>query len=122
MGNEKHQSTEATNLNYFGRSQLFHIVSDDFPLPEDGIIGLPFLQKYDRYAVTPNFLIIENKKVPLHNDGQFINKNLGKACKIHVDSKDQDIWIGEHDLIPEGIYCIRNNEVKVPLTTIRTNR
>jgi Retroviral aspartyl protease. len=62
MGHEEHKSNQATHLNYFNKKHLFHIVSDDFPLPEDGIIGLPFLQEYNRYAVTPKFLIVENKK------------------------------------------------------------
>lgn len=52
MGNGKNQSNSATYLNYLGKKYLFHIIDDDFPLPEQVIIGLPFFKKFDRYSRT----------------------------------------------------------------------
>ena len=44
MGNDKHQSDLATHINYSGKRHLFHIITKNFPLPEEGIIGQPFLE------------------------------------------------------------------------------
>ena len=49
MGKDKHTSITAAHIIYFNRKHLFHIVEDDFPLPEGAIIGLRFFQKYDKY-------------------------------------------------------------------------
>ena len=54
------------------QSHIFHIIPDNFPLPEEGIIELKFFSKYRRYAITPEFLILDNIKLPLHGDGGFI--------------------------------------------------
>ena len=64
MGNDKHISEKTVYLNYFNKKQLFHVINDDLPLPEDGIIGMQFFKKYVRYAITPRCLIIENFKLP----------------------------------------------------------
>ena len=48
MGNEKHISNNVTNILYLNKKHIFHIVSDDFPLPEEGIVGLPVFKKYSR--------------------------------------------------------------------------
>ena len=42
MGNDEHISEKPVYLNNFNKKQLFHILNDDFPLPEDGIIGMHF--------------------------------------------------------------------------------
>ena len=78
MGNDHHQSIEAINLNFFNEKQTFHIVEDDFPLPEDGIVGIKFLKRYECYAITPKFLIIENKKLPFIDDGTYIPSKTSK--------------------------------------------
>ena len=69
MGDHKHQTTEATYLSYFGKNHLFHIVEREFPLPEDGIIGLPFFHKFPRYVITQKFLVIDEWKLSLYCDG-----------------------------------------------------
>ena len=53
MERDEHISTEAVTLNFSNKEHLFHVIPDDFPLPEDGIIGLKFFTKYDGYAITP---------------------------------------------------------------------
>ena len=52
MGDDKHQTTEATYLSYFGKNYLFLIVEREFPPPEDGSKGLPFFHKFPQYAIT----------------------------------------------------------------------
>ena len=116
MGNDKHSSQEATHLYYFGKIHLFHIVSDDFPLPEDGIIGLPFFKKYHRYAITPNYLIIEDKKISLIDDGEYLPPHTAQVRRIDVtsDKTIQDVWIENNDSVPDGIYQIKNGKIILP--------
>ena len=52
MGDLKKPNYRSHVLSYFGKNHLFHIVEREFPLPEDGIIGLPFFRKFPRYAIT----------------------------------------------------------------------
>lgn len=47
MGNETHTSDFKIELQYLDINHVFHIVPDDFPVPEDGIMGLCFLQQYN---------------------------------------------------------------------------
>jgi hypothetical protein len=46
MGNDKYQTDEAVDFQFFNIMNTFHVVPDDFPLIEDGIIGLPMLSNY----------------------------------------------------------------------------
>ena len=71
ISKDEHYSTEATKLNFFDKKHLFHIVADDFPLHEDGILGLKFSFKHDRCVIMPNYLILNNKGLLLHVDGKF---------------------------------------------------
>ena len=38
MGRDEHTSTETVKFNFFNEEHVFHIIPNDFPLPEDGII------------------------------------------------------------------------------------
>ena len=78
MGNDHHQSNEAVYFNFFNKKQIFHIVEDDFPLHEGEIAGIKFYKKYERYAITPKFLIIEYKKLPPIDDGTYIPSKTSK--------------------------------------------
>ena len=62
MGRDELTSTETAKLSFFNKEHVFHIIPNDFPLPDDGIIGLKFFSKYDRYTITPNFLVLDKKK------------------------------------------------------------
>ena len=46
MGRDEHISTATVNLTFFGQSHILHIVPDNFPLPEEGIIGIKLFSKY----------------------------------------------------------------------------
>ena len=45
MEKDKHQTTEEVYIEYLGKKQLFRIIPDNFPIPEDGIIGVQFFTK-----------------------------------------------------------------------------
>ena len=79
MGNDKHVSNNATNILYFNKKHIFHIVSDDFPLPEEGIRGLPLFRKYSRYSITPEYLYLDNVKLPLYDNGEYIKNNTAQS-------------------------------------------
>ena len=115
MGKDKHTSTTAVHIIYLNKRHLFHIVENDFPLPEEGIIGLPFFRKYNRYAITPKFLVIENKKLPLYDDGEYITPYTAQINKIHIPNEnDQEIWIENDPHVPDGIYQIKNQILVAP--------
>lgn len=47
------------------KNHQFYVVPNNFPLIEDGIIGLPFLRKY-QYSVTNNKLTLDEIVLPFH--------------------------------------------------------
>ena len=56
----KHTTTHTGNLTPTGQNLKFHIVPDSFPLKEDGIFGLPLLQKYDYQITNPVLRLDKN--------------------------------------------------------------
>ena len=115
MGKDKHMSTTTVHIIYLNKRHLFHIVENDFPLPEEGIIRLPFFREYNRYAITPKFLVIENKKLPSYDDGEYITPYTAQINKIHIpNGNDQEIWIGNDPHLPDGIYQIKNQILVAP--------
>ena len=116
MGRDEHISTETVDLTFFGQSHIFHIVPDNFPLPEEGIIGIKFFSKYRRYGITSEFLLLDNIKLPLHEDGKFILGKIAKVFRIAATDKNQDVLVLDQANIPDGIYRIQNNEISVAIT------
>ena len=114
MGRDEHISKEAVTLNFFNKEHQFHVLPDDFPLPEERIIGLKFFTKYDRYAITPKFLVLDKIKLPLHEDGNFIPAKTSLVFQISVNDENQDVLIIDQESIPDGIYRIDNSILKVP--------
>ena len=92
------------------RKHIFHIVSDDFPLPEEGIIGLPYSQRYGRYSVTKEYLFLDKVKLPLHDNGEYICQNTIQVRKIDVPIEEREVWIEDQNMIPDGIYTIMNSQ------------
>ena len=84
MGKDKNSSYDATYINYFGKKHLFHIVDNDFPLPEAGIITLPFFRQYERYSIE------YSRWWP-----------------------DQEVFIENDPNIPAGIYLIKSYQLTV---------
>ena len=67
MGRDEHVSSETVKFNFFNKEHIFHIIPNDFPLPEDGIIGLKFFSKHDTvpdgiYKIKDGII-----KVPIQN-------------------------------------------------------
>ena len=89
-------------------------MENDFPLLEAGIIGLPFFRQYERYSITPQYLILDNRKLPLYDDGEFVSGNTAQINRINVNEPDQEIFIKNDPNIPNGIYSIKSNQLTVP--------
>ena len=62
MGNERHATDKHMTSQITDKIHIFHVVSDNFPLIEDGIIGLHFLKKYI-YNITYEFLQLDNERI-----------------------------------------------------------
>ena len=84
MGRDEHVSSETVKFNFFNKEHIFHIIPNDFPLPEDGIIGLKFFSKHDRYAITSDFLVLNKKNLPLQVDGDFIPAKTSKIFRNQI--------------------------------------
>ena len=115
MGNDRHISKQSTKLKFFDQEHIFHIVPNDFPLPEGGIIGIKFIEKYPRYAITNKYLVVDKVKLPLYLSNDFIPGNSEKICTISTDDEDQHIIIIDNEEIPDGPYAIRNGQIKIPM-------
>ena len=113
-GRDEHTSTESVKFNFFNKENVFHIISNEIPLPEDGTIGLKFFSKYDRYAITPTFFVLDRKKLLLQVDRDFIPAKTSKIFRIPATGDDPDILIIDQETIPDGIYKIEDGIVKYP--------
>ena len=82
MGNDRHISKQSTKLKFFDQEHILRKVPNDFPLPEGGIVGIKFFEKYPRYAITNKYLVIDKVKLPLYLSNDFIPGNLEKICTI----------------------------------------
>ena len=60
MGHDEHVSSHEVIIPYLGIQHTYHIVGEDFPIPEDGIMGLPFLHQY-KYNLTNNASYLDKK-------------------------------------------------------------
>ena len=68
MGNDKHTTSEIKKLKFQEKEHVFAIVPNDFPLPEDGITGIPFMQSY-KFNLSNAYLELNGVKHKLHDDG-----------------------------------------------------
>lgn len=80
MGQDKYITDRQMTMNIYQKSQIFYIVPKDFPLIEDGIIGLPLLKQYD-YNVTNEYLELNGNRIYFQEDqpvqpGQTIVKTI----------------------------------------------
>ena len=89
---------------------------DCAPLSEEGIIGIKLFSKHRRSAIMSEFLILDNIKLPLHEDGEFIPEKTTKVFRIATTDQTQDVLVLDQENIPHGIYRIQNNEISVPIT------
>ncbi|XP_076384299.1 uncharacterized protein LOC143262561 [Megalopta genalis] len=64
MGHSTYETTEEIDISIFHKNITFNIISDDFPIIEDGILGLPSLAKYD-YTISKDCIKLDNNTCSL---------------------------------------------------------
>ena len=62
MGRDKYGTNEYVTKRIFGQNHIFHIVPNNFPIIEDGIIGLPCLEKYN-YSISNDKIRLSVKTI-----------------------------------------------------------
>ena len=114
MGNEKHQTRETVILTFQNKEHKFVVVPDDFPLPEDGIIGNPFLHSYT-FKLTNRSLHLDDEIYVLEDDGITIKKNTVKIITLETEKKEGHVIIENNRYLPDAIHCIRDSQIKIPI-------
>ena len=85
MSNDKYETDEYVYLRICNKRNKFYAVADDFPLIEDGIIGLPMLENY-QYKIT-NDQIQLNDHIFLFQSPQFLQDK--PESKQFISTRDQ---------------------------------
>lgn len=112
MGNEQHYSSEATEICFQNKKHIFHIVSDNFPLPEDGFTGLPFLRAYS-FQISNNYIQLDDCKYDLHSEKIFIPANSVRFVTFDHPRKNGHCMIVDHPNIDDAIFRISEGQVRV---------
>ena len=104
MGRDKYETNEYVTKRIFGQDHIFHIVPDNFPIIEDGIIGLPCLEKYN-YSISNDRIRLNDKTIlfqkpiqstPGENRVQTIYLE-GKPTKVcFINTGEQNIEISNN--------------------------
>lgn len=67
MGHSKYESNSKIKLNLFNKEIEFSLVDDNFPIIEDGILGLPGLNQY-RFELFNKTLKLDNNTLLLQQE------------------------------------------------------
>ena len=108
MGNDKHTTTEITKLKFQGKQHVFAIMPNDFSLPKDGMIGIPFMQSY-KFNFSNTYLELDGVK---HK----CKKEIEEEHSMEVERKQTHAMILDHPNIPDSIYRIHNYQLQVPIS------
>nr|XP_012150419.1 PREDICTED: uncharacterized protein LOC105663763 [Megachile rotundata] len=85
MRKDRHDSKGEDTLKLFDKLHSFHVVSDGFPLLEDGIMGLPFFEQY-QYNITNNELTLDGQTIQ-HETEISILPNETYTTKIPINEQ-----------------------------------
>ena len=111
MGQDKYETDEFVTIKFFGKPNKFYLVENNFPLIEDGILGLPCLESY-KYEISNDKLVLDNtislQKTPTVPPGEI------KVQTIYLEGKPTRVCFinsgkTEH-LISNQIYNINEYE------------
>ena len=120
MGNDQHQAKEVTLLKFQDKCHTFIIVPNEFPLPEDGIIGIPVLHAY-QFNLSNKNLQLDNRVYPLECYGIIIPKNSIKMITLKMSRREGHVIIENNPYIPDSIYRISNSQILVPIVNDTEN-
>lgn len=98
MGQDRYTTNEFIISKLFGKEHKFYIVPDDFPLIEDGIIGLPCLEKY-QYEISNDRLKLDSNILDFQKP-EAIQPGEKRVRTIYLEGKptrvcffNSDIWV-----------------------------
>ena len=119
MGHDPHTSTHEITIPYLGIQHIFHIVEEDFPIPEDGIMRLPFLHQY-KYNLTNNALFLNKQKHDLIDDGIIIPPHKVQLVRFPVQSCHKNAVLINNKYLPDSIYRIIDQHIKIPISNLNS--
>ena len=114
MGNGLHISKSLTKLRFQEIYHIFYIVPNNFPLPEDGIIGIPFMHSCHS-NLSNHKLILNEKEYELIENGIYVPKNSVRLIEIETQRERGQVIIQDNPFIPDSIYCVSNHRFKVSI-------
>lgn len=114
MGNEQHHSTEYTELTFQNKQHIFHIVPDNFPLPEDGIKGFPFLDSYS-FNISNNHLSLDDCRYEIDSRKIFVPANSVRFITFNHPTNNGHCMITDHPNIDDAIFRISEGQVRIPI-------
>ena len=106
IGNDHHVSNKIVKINIKGKNKWFHVVPDNFQLPEDGIVGLLLFGNYDS-TLTHTHLKLNNHVFNLIEKGIFIEPNTIKLITLQSVIKNGHIMILNHENIDDDYLFTR---------------
>nr|XP_033339378.1 uncharacterized protein LOC117227932 [Megalopta genalis] len=118
LGRDKHPIHYMTHVLFLQIKHPFLIIPNDFPLIEDGIFGLPFLEKY-QFKITNESLTLNGTTIKLQETPEEIEVQPGKHVhhiKIVDDHPCRVLFIntGKQPLITSTIESKVSNSNRIP--------
>ena len=87
MGYNKLTTMEIAKLKFQGKEHVFSILPNDFLLPEDNIIGIPFMHSH-KFNLVNTHLELDRVKHKLHNDGM-LQGIIGSSLQISPSEQNR---------------------------------
>ncbi|XP_033317514.1 uncharacterized protein LOC117215228 [Bombus bifarius] len=118
MGHSEFETSERVIIDLFDKKIDFHIIDDDFPLIEDGILGFPALRQF-KFNLSNNRLKLNNNTILLQpatiiSPGQAISKT------VYLEGRPTPVCFingGESNL--KITNCIENSNTYNQISTFR---
>lgn len=109
MGHDLHSFHQRVQLTSLGQKHDFYEIPDDFPILEDGIIGLPYLDAHN-FTITSKNLTISDLSIPLFSElaipskqtvSDTIETEAGTHRVLFINPLDSNIRIPTNEIVLE---------------------
>nr|XP_033196252.1 uncharacterized protein LOC117160008 [Bombus vancouverensis nearcticus] len=114
MGHSKYESNSKIKLNLLNKEIEFALVDDNFPIIEDGILGLPALNQY-RFELSNKTLKLDNNTLLLQQEptlasGEIVQKIVyfeGKPTPVCFINGEYFLWPPSPTIHLTSLFYIR---------------
>lgn len=113
MGRDQHTSHEIAELQLHGKKHNFHIVPNNFPIPEEGLVGRSVLQPLN-YNMNNQHLTLNGIKHTLHDEGYFIPGRTMRILDIDTQQRCKHVMIS-HPYGIDAVYTVRQGKIRLPI-------